>query len=364
MTTIIRNQAASPTFTLRSDGQPVAIAAGSSVTAQLFNIVTGAPLFTPAKVIDPAYGWEEGAVTVPLTSDDTAAAPVPEAMLVVLVDGKPYRFRVLVEASATAVTRSALFIRDFVVDEIRADRLYALANNQLPTTATTDDYIWSKVLAAESDISHTLRVRLAPTAFFPLPPTQEQIDALNGMPWAEDPAYDYDPEMFGSERWGFIQARNYPLISVQGLRYAYPTAEQTAYQIPLEWLKMDKKYGQIRIVPTGHGSTVLLNSYLLQLLGAGRHIPHMLQLTYVAGLADAARDYPELLDAIKKLAVVKIIEDNCVPQSGSISGDGLSQSFSSDVSKYHDTVDRILNGPPGANGGLMAAIHGVRMGVV
>jgi hypothetical protein len=58
------------------------------------------------------------------------------------------------------------------------------------------------------------------------------------------------------------------------------------------------------------------------------------------------------------------VEDAFVPQSGSISADGLSQSLSVDVSKYHDAVDAILNGPPNSNGGLMTRIHGIRMGVI
>jgi hypothetical protein len=60
-----------------------------------------------------------------------------------------------------------------------------------------------------------------------------------------------------------------------------------------------------------------------------------------------------------KQAVIGIIEDSYLPQSGSISADGLSQSMSMDVAKYHDTVDRLLNGDNG-NGGLMARIHGIR----
>ena len=70
--------------------------------------------------------------------------------------------------------------------------------------------------------------------------------------------------------------------------------------------------------------------------------------------------YPELLDCIKKKAVLKILGDAFLPQSGSISADGLSESLSVDMDKYHDVVDAILNGRDG-NGGLMAQLHGVRV---
>lgn len=367
MTTIISNQAATVSVTLKANGVPVAIASGSTVTAQLFNIATGAPLFTPAKSLastDAGSDWAAGIVAVALTANDTAAALPPDAMLAIIVNGKAYRFKLFVEAANAAPAKSSLFVRDFIVDEIRADRLYAVAEGLLPGISISDDYIWAKILAAESEISHTLRVKLCPTTFFPVAPTQTQIDALNGMPWAEDPAYDYDPDMFQGDKWGFIVARNKPLISVQSLRYAYPSQNQFAFDIPLEWIKMDKKYGQVRIVPTSTASIAMLGSFMMQLISAGRTIPHVLQLTYVAGLENAARDYPELLDAVKKSAVLKVIEDGFLPQSGSISADGLSQSMSVDMGKYHESVDSILNGRSGSNGGLMAAIHGVRLGVM
>ena len=363
MTTIIKNQAATVSVTLKTDGNPVAIPSNATVTAQLASISTGAPLFTPAKTLTSTSDWANGVVSVALTAQDTAACAPPDCMLVVVVNGKAYRFRLMVELANAAPTKSALFVRDFVIDDIRTDRLYAVTESLMPGVSISDDYIWSKILAAEAEIARTLRVELVPTAFFPLPPTDEQIAALNGMPWKEDPAYDYDPKMFGSDRWGFLSARHYPIISVSKLRYAYPTPSNTVYDIPIEWLKLDKKYGQVRIVPTANGSMVLLNSYLLQLLGAGSNIPHMLQMYYVAGLVNAAADFPDLLDAIKKMAVLKIIEDGFLPQSGSISADGLSESMSTDMGKYHEAIDRMLNGADG-NGGLMAAIHGVRLVVV
>lgn len=367
MTTIIAAQAATVSVTLVADGKPVSIAGAASVTAQLFSIATGASQ-SPVKTLastDVGSSWPDGVVAVAFTNTDTATIAPPDTMLVILVDGKAYRFRLMVEAANAAPTKSALFVRDFVIADIRADQLIAVAQNLLPGVTLSDDYIWRKVLSAEADIAMQLRVELQPTQFFPKTPTQAQIDALNGMPWKEDAAYDYEPQMFTNEKWGFIAARHLPLISVQELRYAYPTDSGVLnYVIPIDWIKMDKKYGQIRIVPTSNGSLALLNSYLLQLLGSATNIPHMLNLTYVAGLSNASRDFPQLLDAVKKLAVLKMIEDAFVPQSGSISADGLSESMSVDISKYHDSIDRILNGDKGSNGGLMAAIHGVRMVVI
>ena len=58
--------------------------------------------------------------------------------------------------------------------------------------------------------------------------------------------------------------------------------------------------------------------------------------------------------------MLKIVADAFLPQSGSISADGLSQSLSVDMSKYSEFIDEALNGPHGSNGGLMTKIHGIR----
>lgn len=266
------------------------------------------------------------------------------------------------DESAVVQDGSALFPnRLTAVDQLRRDGLMIAAQNHFAGVDLDNDLIWNKLRAAESEIAHTLRVPLTPTAFFPHTPTQVEIDALNGMPWAEDPAYDFDPEMFQGEQWGFIATRNKPIVSVQSLKFIYPAAGGNTTEFPTDWLRLDKKYGQVRIVPTA-GSLAAFASVAMFQFSGQRLIPHMVHLTYVAGI-NAARDYPELVDAVKKLAVLKLIEDGFPGQSGSISADGLSQSISVDMDKYHESIDRILNGGKG-NGGLMAAIHGIRMAVM
>ncbi len=90
----------------------------------------------------------------------------------------------------------------------------------------------------------------------------------------------------------------------------------------------------------------------------------MIQVKYVAGLKDAKNDYPDLVDVILKQAALKVLEGNFLPSSGSISGDGLSQSISFDASKYRELIQETLMGPKGSNGGLWTAIHGIVSGVL
>jgi hypothetical protein len=279
-----------------------------------------------------------------------------------IVDQFTLRLFIKEDAESVSAFGSALFPNRFTaIKKLRTDRLLLAASGAMPSVELSDDYLWDKILAAEAEISHELRVPLQPTTFFPDTPTDDEIAALGGQPWGIDPGYDYSPEAFGyNDKWGMIKTRNKPLQSVSRVRFAYPGGELSHYDLPLDWLRMDKKYGQIQFVPSSTAFVAPLNAFVMQAIGNGRTIPLAIQVTYVAGLSDAAKTYPDLIDALLKKTMIKVIEDVFLPQSGSISADGLSQSMSVDMEKYHDTVDRILNGGKGSNGGLMTAIHGVR----
>ena len=94
-------------------------------------------------------------------------------------------------------------------------------------------------------------------------------------------------------------------------------------------------------------------SMILTMMAGGRNVPQMLKIRYVAGMVNAARDYPDLINLIKKMAVLRIIDDSFIPQSGSISADGLSKSFGVDVDKFANRVDVMLTA-------LRDSIHGIR----
>lgn len=360
MTTIILGQPGRLNVTVLRDGVPVPVDSDASLSAYLYS-ADGRDLVATLDPPTADAGWAQGNVTI-----DVPAGAVSEAGELMLALAGPFgviRYRVRVEDMA-APERSTLFIRDLVVAEVRADRVSAAAMVLDPTITVSDDYIWQKVLAAEADIGRELRVPLVPTQFFPEKPTDQQLAALPpGMPWAIDPAYDYNPDFFRGERWGFILTRQKPIVEVQEVRFVYPDPSQGLFTLPLNWVRMDAKYGHIRFVPASQTFAAPLSAFLMQALGGGRTIPFMIQLTYRAGLENVARDFPDLLDAIKKKAVLKLVEDRFLPQSGSISSDGLSQSISVQMDQYRDAVSNILYGAPGTNGGIMTAIHGIRVGV-
>jgi hypothetical protein len=355
--TIYRNISSDFAVTVKANG----ITLDSSGSVQV-SVVT----LTGTQCVEPkTAAMTAGVVLVSLTKDETNAVPAGNAMLVVTGGFGVKRFALACEDQDTPA-RSALFVKDIAVEAIRRDRLMLLASTVMPeANKISDDFLWGKLVSAESEIAHDLRVPLVPTAFFPQDPTPAEITALNGMPWGIDPGYDYSPNDFSfNDKWGMIKLRNKPLKSVSRVRFAYPGGPSAYYDLPLDWVRPDRKYGIIQFVPSSTAFAAPLNAFVMQAIGNGRTIPIAMQISYVAGIEDAAKTYPELVDVILKKTVLKVIDDGFLPQSGSISADGLSQSLSVDMDKYHDAIGRTLNGGKGSNGGLMTAIHGIRVGVV
>ncbi len=203
-----------------------------------------------------------------------------------------------------------------IVAELMRDRVLNSLGSYLNPAALNPDYLYAKLLAAESEASHTLRVYFQPTVIVPDDTPQSELDAMESadIVYATEASYDYDPDFFSGESWGYIVTKQKPIISVQSIVFAYPVPEQQFFQIPSEWIRLDKKYGHIRLVPAAMAFAAPLSAFIMQALGGGRTIPFMIRIKY--------------------------------------------------ISKYEDMIDNALNGPKGSNGGLMTAIHGIRMTVL
>jgi len=363
MATIIAGSDATLPITILTDGNPIPVS--GDINAAIYTI-NGRTVLIGAQLVDPAAAganFSAGVVVVSLSADQTSPLVPGDVMLVMTGSFGIRRYRMVVE-TLEMPTRTSLFIKDIVVDEMRNEQLMAAAAGVLQDVVITDSYIWSKVRAAESEISHRLRVPLVPTHFFPLPPTPDQVAALDGMAWQDEVGYDYNPDMFERDKWGFIVTRQRPIISIVKLRFSMPSAAASYFDIPPDWIRIDARYGHLRILPTTNASLITTSIIGMTALSWHSVIPAMIQLEYIAGLTDVEDTYPELLDCIKKLAVCKIVEEAFLPQSGSISADGLAQSLSVDVGKYHDVIDLIIDGPAGSNGGLQSKINGIRTMVI
>ncbi len=249
-------------------------------------------------------------------------------------------------------------IRDAIAS-LRRDRLALALRRLSPRAEISDESLLEKLLAAEAQVSRDLRVWLTPREVLPWSASADEIQALQdaGKVVEFEPGYDYSPEFYDGNSWGRLDLRQVAVIEVHKIEFVYPSLGQTLYAIPNEWIRVDRKYGAISLVPTNATIVLPLNNYILTVLGGGRTIPLMIQVRYSAGLQNAARDYPDLVDIIKKSAVLRLVDDMLLPTSGSTSADGLSQSLSWDADKYREAIEKKLEG-------LRQAIQGVRVMVL
>lgn len=242
---------------------------------------------------------------------------------------------------------------------LRQDRLMLARQALGSVDALSDEYLYGQLLAAQADIERRLRVFAEPVEVLPEGATQAERDALDdaGTRWVEEPGYDLEPDFFRGDSWGYIVTRHRPLIAVHSIRFVYPQPFVSVFEVPASWIRLDRKYGHIRLVPGAQAFAAPLSAWVMQVMGGGGTVPHMIQVRYRAGLEHAERDYPDLLDIIQKAAVLRMLEDAFPPQSGSISADGLSRSTSIDAAKYHEQIDTRLDR-------LRDALSGVRLMVL
>lgn len=241
---------------------------------------------------------------------------------------------------------SALFNdQESAVASIRANQLVMAASNSLPDIELGDDFIFSKLLAAESEAVRILGCFLRPTEIFNQRPSQAEIDALNGAPYFVEAGYDMAPDFFTYGHWGAMRLRQRPVIAVDSVSLVHPSMPTTKLMtVPPEWILLDPHSGDINVVPTTGNVTMQIPSIYLGAMAQGATLPQMIRVRYRAGLTPDHHAYEDVRDAVLRLSMVRLLRDAFLPQSGSISADGLSQSFSADVSRFESGVRDELTG--------------------
>jgi hypothetical protein len=239
------------------------------------------------------------------------------------------------------------------------DRLLAATRRYYPKIVLSDEYLWAKLLAAEADLQRQLRVFFQPRMILPEFASDEEVASYAAMsppvPVYQEPGYDYTPDIFSGPRWGLIEVRNRPIISIASISFTYPTPSDTLYTFPNDWIRPDKKYGLINLVPSQTAvQGISLNAYILSAFSGGLTVPLTLQIRYMAGLTAVRDNYPDLVDLIFKAASLSILEEQFIPDSGSVSADGLSQSMSFSAEKYRELIETRTEK-------LRQSIHGIRM---
>lgn len=254
----------------------------------------------------------------------------------------------------TTETYSLLFTKSVSVRRFTTERLPLLAS--FVRSTPTSDYIWDKFLAAEADAQRELHVFFVPTVLFPNDPTQDEIDALDGAAWAVDPGYDYDQDITQPGGWSYLALRQKPVISLESIKFSYPSMG-TIFSVPPQWIKVDKKYGHVRFIPTSSAFTTPMGGMMIAAMGM-QSAPQFIEVRYTAGLKNAAADYPDLLDLIQRMVMLRMVTDAFLPGSSSISADGLSQSMSPpDLEKMQAAIDKSLET-------LRTRIHGIPLMVL
>ncbi|MBN3839287.1 hypothetical protein [Burkholderia sp. Ac-20349] len=237
-------------------------------------------------------------------------------------------------------TNSALFVLADAIAELQNYRLPMMAANfplpVIPDAAT----LTKKILAAESELARKLGIYLQPTTIFGgADPSADAIAALNGAPYAVESGYDMTPDFFSTWQWGTFLLRSRPVQSVASIKFIYPSLNAQVVDIPTTWMQVDKRIGLVNLVPGPGGLNIPLNIFSMQAMNSGSTVPNMIRVVYVAGLDPSNPFYADVQDMAMKLVALRILKDTFQPQSGSISADGLSQSVSTDVTKFGAAID-------------------------
>jgi hypothetical protein len=277
-------------------------------------------------------------------------------------------FRVLVRAldgGAAAYGPSVFADLGAEVAALRRDRLVALAAMYAPGREFSDEYLLGKLVAAEKEIERALRVFLLPREIIPEGQDGLEEDALAAEAAAleaagklvhREPGYDYEPSTFGSNAWGGIDLRHRPVIRIHGIQFHYPVGG-SLFDVQPEWMRVDKKYGRVQFVPIGAFMAGQLGGLITQAISIGTSMPLMIRVRYRAGLEDVPTKWPDILSVIRRKAMLSILDELYLPSGGSVSGDGLAQSFQWKAQEHHDALARAIER-------LRQAIHGVELTVV
>ncbi len=219
-------------------------------------------------------------------------------------------------------------------------------------------YLARKLQASEAEAARRLGVYLEPTELFPVnPPDSDDLAEIGSTPWAVEPAYDMPENFITTNYTGFLTLNQRPIQVIRDLKVIHPATNQLLYDVPLEWIRTDNKHAQVTVMPTGLASSAPVSMFQLQMFYLGEAIPHMIWVRYQAGLATNDPRVPDIQDLILRLAALRVLEDQFLPQSGSISMDGLSRSISRDLTKYRESLEAQFKD-------LRDSIYGINIGVI
>jgi hypothetical protein len=241
--------------------------------------------------------------------------------------------------------------------------------NFINMAALTDSMVWDNLVAAEVECERLLKTFFDCVQVIPDTADPSEIAALEaaGTRYITIAGFDYDPSMFLGDRWGLMRLPYRPIQQVNSVVISFPAPFLQNYTVPANWIRFDRKNGDLNLVPTTSAATTPVGAFALVAMAGSVTYPQAIQVRYSCGLTNAngqvatsfAQQWDDLVDVVKRIAIAKIFKKLMLPQSASISADGLSQSNSFNYKAWQDDINETLFGPKGSNGGLYTSIHGL-----
>ncbi len=198
------------------------------------------------------------------------------------------------------------------------------------------------------EVERRLGIFLRPTKIICNPDIRTEDGEDIGLYDLAEPPYDYNLRAY--RQWGFLQLRQYPIVSVEKVMLRLPNY-QTVVDFPMDWVKVYPKVGQINIVPYAGSPTIMTvaaaaGTAMPFLTGQfSRNFPQAIWVDYTAGLPYVPEDIRSIVAKFAAIDVLGIAGDAILAGIASVgtSLDGLSENYSTTASATNATYGaRIL----------------------
>lgn len=232
------------------------------------------------------------------------------------------------------------------VESVKSDDLYGVVLGAQGESGEYPDLaIFRRIRAAEDFIERDCGIRFQRTrvfsdvwgrqnGVFPANSSMELPVNYDPLVDLDEPAYNYPETFFSQGRWGYFTTNYRPIIGVTKVAFGFPGL-QPLFQVPTNWIRLDRKGGIINIVPAG--AAVLsgaFSAFVLGLASGSAAVPQSIYVDHEIGFIDGELEahHQDLLDAVRLRTVLSIggvITTIAAPggrSGGSLSVDGLSES--------------------------------------
>lgn len=206
------------------------------------------------------------------------------------------------------------------VEEIKSDDLYGvLIKSEGENLALSDEAILRKLYAAEDFYERDLQMRFKQTrvfsdvfgrqnGVFPADTTFALPGDYDPLTDIDEPAYNYPDYFFNYSTWGQFTLNYRPIINIERLAFAFP-GTRPLYTPPKNWLRIDRKYGTVQIVPSsGEVLVSVLAGFILRIAGGARGVPQSIFVDYTIGFlpGELEQNHQDLIEGVKLRTIMNL----------------------------------------------------------